>query len=399
MHTPPSRRWQSAETPELWKLQREGSASRNQMPAASVQTPVHEEVQADAPDSESSSSSCTSRPSPTDTAKKKKTKSKKKKYDRRRSSSNSCASGKSPARSRTPTRSNKQKALSAGLKDTPPKSPKLREVLTGSGQQGSGKPDEPDVGHPMATADDRGWESGLSGSSQQTMPTAWRQTSVDEAGEVATHESMSPSPSRTSSPSPPLPGSSSFKDELEVRLPGSIDTASKWKKKTHKPKKHRDRSKAPGFDLTKNPGQEKNVVVGFMQRLKHAQHGNNSLHHLGICYNTVEVKQGDDNCHQSTLTITAEDRDGAPYAWSGQEFRGEVMRKKAAAENAAARAFLADAAVQRAAANMDPPNEKQLSHNQKQRFVVLKELKRAQKAAKAAARQRRPCICKHVRGP
>ena len=135
-----------------------------------------------------------------------------------------------------------------------------------------------------------------------------------------------------------------------------------------------------------------------LRRLKKAQHGNNSPHQLGICF-TVEVKRGDDNCHQSTLTITAEDRDGAPYAWSGKEFRGEVVGKKAKAENAAARAFLADAAVQETAANMDPPNERQSTPNQKQRFLVLKEFKRAKKAAKAAARQRRPCICKHVSGP
>ena len=129
------------------------------------------------------------------------------------------------------------------------------------------------------------------------------------------------------------------------------------------------------------------------RRLKKNAHGNNSPHQLGICFNTVEVKRGDDHCHQSTLTITAEDRDGAPYAWSGKEFRGEVVGKKAKAENAAARAFLADAAVQETAANMDPPNERQSTPNQKQRFLVLKELKRAKKAAKAAkaaARQRSP---------
>ena len=69
-----------------------------------------------------------------------------------------------------------------------------------------------------------------------------------------------------------------------------------------------------------------------------------------------------------TSVVTAEDRHGVPYAWSGQEFRGEVVRKKAQAENAAARAFLNNDAVQRTAANMDPPNEKQLSQSQKRRL-------------------------------
>ncbi|CAE7237920.1 unnamed protein product [Symbiodinium microadriaticum] len=158
----------------------------------------------------------------------------------------------------------------------------------------------------------------------------------------------------------------------------SIDTASKKKKK--------NRSEAPGFDLTKNPGGEKNVVVGFMQPRPELDRCKvvSSVVAAGLLY----VKRGDDNCHQSTLTITAEDRDGAPYAWSGKEFRGEVVGKKAKAENAAARAFLADAAVQETAANMDPPNERQSTPNQKQRFLVLKEFKRAKKAAKAAARQR-----------
>ena len=52
-------------------------------------------------------------------------------------------------------------------------------------------------------------------------------------------------------------------------------------------------------------------------------------------------------CHQPTLVAAAEDRHGAAYAWTGQEFRGEAVRKKAWAENA-------DAAVQETAANMDP---------------------------------------------
>lgn len=103
-------------------------------------------------------------------------------------------------------------------------------------------------------------------------------------------------------------------------------------------------------------------LVVVPRHLKHASStGKNNLHQLGIRFNTVEVKEGHDNCHQSTLTITAEDADGAPYAWSGQEFKGEVVRKKMKAENAAARAFLADSAVQETAANMDPAHERQLS--------------------------------------
>lgn len=275
--------------------------------------------------------------------------------DRMRSSSRSSSSGNSQGScsstgSTTPPRSKEQEAERNRWKDTPPK---LRRVLPGSSQQGSGNPD---VAHQMSTACPR--------------------TSPDEAP-----KSTSPARSRTRSP---LPGSSSLKvEDSEMRRgSGSIDTASK-KKKKNKPNKDKTRSEAPGFDLTKNPGGEKNVVVGFMQRLKKNAHGNNSPHQLGICFNTVEVKRGDDHCHQSTLTITAEDRDGAPYAWSGKEFRGEVVGKKAKAENAAARAFLADAAVQETAANMDPPNERQSTPNQKQRFLVLKEFKRAKKAAKA----------------
>ncbi|CAE7248783.1 unnamed protein product, partial [Symbiodinium sp. CCMP2592] len=243
MHTPASRRWQYAETPKVWKLQREGSASSNQMPAASVHTPVDEEVQAEAPDSESSSSSCTSRPSPTDTASKKK------------------------------------------------------------------------------------------------------------------------------------------------------------KKKSKKNKKQR-KNPPPGFDPTLKPGEEKNHVLSFMQRLKHAPHGNNSPHQLGICYYTVEVKEGYVCCHQSTLVVTAEDRNGDPYAWSGQEFKGEVVRKKAWAENAAARVFLADAAVRQTAENMDPAYARKQTESQKRRLPKLREFRRAKRAAAAAAaRQRRPCICWHVWRP
>ncbi|CAE7598807.1 unnamed protein product [Symbiodinium sp. CCMP2592] len=131
-------------------------------------------------------------------------------------------------------------------------------------------------------------------------------------------------------------------------------------------------------------------LIVVPRRLKHASStGKNNLHQLGISFNIEKVKQGHDNCHQSTLTITAEDADGAPYAWSGQEFKGEVVRKKMKAENAAARAFLADSAVHETVANMDPAHERHLSKSQKDRFEVLKELKRASRAAKAAGKRAR----------
>ena len=67
-----------------------------------------------------------------------------------------------------------------------------------------------------------------------------------------------------------------------------------------------------------------------------------------------------------------------------------MVRKKASAENAAARAFLADAAVQAPAANMDPAHGRQRSEKQKQIFQVVKAITRAKRAAKAAARRTRP---------
>eukprot|EP00439_Symbiodinium_sp_Y106_P024490 s3279_g2.t11 len=152
-----------------------------------------------------------------------------------------------------------------------------------------------------------------------------------------------------------------------ARKGGATDSAPKKKKKSKKNKKQ-SKSPAPGFDLTTKPGEEKNHVFSFMQRLKHASHGNNSAHQLGICYYTAEVKEGHVCSHQSTLVVSAEDACGAPYAWSGQEFRGEVARKKAQAENAAARAFLNDDAVQRTAANMDPAYAYKLSPCQKRRL-------------------------------
>ena len=106
------------------------------------------------------------------------------------------------------------------------------------------------------------------------------------------------------------------------------------------------------------------------RRLKHAAHGNNSADQLGICFYTVEVKDGNVCSHQSTLVVTAEDRHGVPYAWSGQEFRGEVVRKKAQAEIAAARAFLNNDAVQRTAANMDPAYAYQPSPCKRHKLTV-----------------------------
>ncbi|CAE7538836.1 unnamed protein product [Symbiodinium sp. CCMP2456] len=119
------------------------------------------------------------------------------------------------------------------------------------------------------------------------------------------------------------------------------------------------------------------------RRLKHAPHGSNSAQQLGICYHTVEVKEGNMCCHLSTLIVTAEDGHGVPYAWSGQEFKGEAVRK-AWAENAAAKAFLDDGAVQETAANMDPAYAKKPSQSQKRRLTVLKEFRRAKRAAAAA---------------
>ncbi|CAE7217234.1 Cpa2 [Symbiodinium sp. CCMP2592] len=60
------------------------------------------------------------------------------------------------------------------------------------------------------------------------------------------------------------------------------------------------------FDLTKDPGAEKRTVVCFMELLKHAMPGE----HLGIAYNTVQIQEGRECFHQSTLTVTAEDEDG-----------------------------------------------------------------------------------------
>ncbi|CAE7032804.1 unnamed protein product [Symbiodinium sp. CCMP2592] len=210
---------------------------------------------------------------------------------------------------------------------------------------------------------------------------------LDMPGKVEAASAASSS-RHTSNPSSPVASSRSPGDDLEMRTPCPIDTASK-KKKSRKNKHKSLKVGAPGFDLTTQPGDEKTTVVGFMQRLKHSQRGNNSPHQLGICYNTVEVKEGDANCHQSTLTITAEDANGAPYAWSGKEFRGEVVRKKVKAESAAAREFLADADVQQTAATMDPVYPRQLSENQKRKLSLWREIRHAKNAASAAGRQRR----------
>ena len=116
-------------------------------------------------------------------------------------------------------------------------------------------------------------------------------------------------------------------------------------------------------------------------RLKHAKDGENSPDQLGINYHTVAVRDGHLCCHQSTLTVSAEDRDGVPFIWSGQAFRGEVRRKKPWAEHAACMLFLADPAAQETAANMEPPNPKSISEKEKQRI-------RAKRAASAKKRPR-----------
>lgn len=99
------------------------------------------------------------------------------------------------------------------------------------------------------------------------------------------------------------------------------------------------------------------------------------------------------HCHQSTLTVTAVDRDGNPYKWSGLEFKGEVVQKKAWAETAAARAFLEDFEVQCTAADMDPAYPRQLSASQKRRLPLWREIRRAKRAAE---RQKSLCVCRQI---
>ena len=72
----------------------------------------------------------------------------------------------------------------------------------------------------------------------------------------------------------------------------------------------------------------------------------------GIHYNSICVKRE----WTSTLTCTANNKQGVPYPWSGKEFKGDVISsKKADAEHSAARVFLADPDVQHTAANLDAP--------------------------------------------
>lgn len=85
----------------------------------------------------------------------------------------------------------------------------------------------------------------------------------EEAERVSKKPSSLSSSSRTTSPSPQKSGSSRNLDELEMHL----DKASRRRKKKKQPGMNNKRSKppTPGFDLTKNPGEEKNTVVDFMQ--------------------------------------------------------------------------------------------------------------------------------------
>ncbi|CAE7217242.1 unnamed protein product [Symbiodinium sp. CCMP2592] len=137
------------------------------------------------------------------------------------------------------------------------------------------------------------------------------------------------------------------------------------------------KTKKNGFDLTKNPGEEKRTVLGFMERLKEAKPGSNAPQ-LGIAYHTAIIQQGNKSFHQSTLTVTAKDKDGVPYAWSGREFLGPLVSKKMEAEHAAARAFVVDAEVQRTAANLGPSSKQRHSHQRmKERMPILKVLRQA----------------------
>ena len=117
--------------------------------------------------------------------------------------------------------------------------------------------------------------------------------------------------------------------------------------------------------------------------MKHASDGENSPHQLGITFHTVAVRDGHLCSHQSTVTVTSEDRGGVPYKWSGQAFRGEVRRKKPWAEHAACGVFFADPAVQETAANMEPPNLTKMSEKEYQRI-------RAKRAASQAKKRPRP---------
>ncbi|CAE7217257.1 unnamed protein product [Symbiodinium sp. CCMP2592] len=196
--------------------------------------------------------------------------------------------------------------------------------------------------------------------------------------------SPSPSSSCGSSPSPPMPGSRRVReDEMEMRLKGPIDAVDKAKK-----------SVKTGFDLRKNPGEEKRTVFGFMERLKEAKPHKNTPQQLGIAYNTVEIQESRECFHQSTLTVTAEDKDGVPYVWSGREFRGPVVGKKTSAEHAAASVFLADSDVQRTAANLGPSYKQRHSHERmKQRMPVLIARRTAKRAAARQARENQQSGC------
>ena len=70
----------------------------------------------------------------------------------------------------------------------------------------------------------------------------------------------------------------------------------------------------------------------------------------GVHFESVRVEGG----WQSSLRCHCVDRSGAPYAWSGKEFKSEVTSKKKEAEEGAASSFFKDPDVQRTAANLPP---------------------------------------------
>ena len=69
----------------------------------------------------------------------------------------------------------------------------------------------------------------------------------------------------------------------------------------------------------------------------------------GVSYRSVEMK----GSWMSFVTVTAEDKHGVPYSWSGKEFQGEARKRLQEAEHAAAKTFLADPGVRHTAENLD----------------------------------------------
>ena len=96
-------------------------------------------------------------------------------------------------------------------------------------------------------------------------------------------------------------------------------------------------------------------VPALLRRVKHSLPI--SAGDRGINYNSVRVARG---VWTSTVTVTAEDKAGVPFPWSGKEFRGESTEvKRVQAEHAAARLFLEDPDVRYTAANLDAAYGKQ----------------------------------------